>query len=202
MTPDDIDRRSIRMHEVAAARLRADPSLLAHARDNIARWRAMDITPWALDAWEEILDGPFEDLLAVMVADTQRMRQLRQCTPFAGTVFIDNRTRWRIIMEFSDAAERRDIAKASLGSAVLLLPQVEAEIHPAILRMQAEKAKHRPLDYSPITEETPPDQWDPCGWTFERWLARVSQAPPGKQAAPPGEGGAIKPETEPPEMSP
>lgn len=192
------------MHEIVAARLRADPSLLAHARDNIARWRAMDITPWAMDAWEKILDGPFEDLLAAMVADTQRMRQLRQCTPFAGTVFIDNRTRWTIIQEFHDAAERRDRAKASSRSALLRFPQSEPEIHPAILRMQAEKAKHRPLDYSPITEETPPDQWDPCGWTFERWLARISEAPPGKQAAPPEKATvqSSPEEPEPPERSP
>lgn len=57
---------------------------------------------------------------------------------------------------------------------------------PENVRMQALKAQHRPEDYTPpASVETPPEEWVVDGWTFEGWLARVSQAPPGKQAAPP-----------------
>ncbi len=97
LTHEDLDQRLIRMHEVVAGRLRSDPSLLLVAKETLSRWRGMGITPGALEEWEKLMDGPREDLLAMMVADTQEMRRLRQSSPFCGTQFIDNRTRWKLI---------------------------------------------------------------------------------------------------------
>lgn len=52
--------------------------------------------PHYADAWRRLLDGPFEELAALLVDESERARDLRQCTPFSGVV--DQRTRlalWR-----------------------------------------------------------------------------------------------------------
>lgn len=99
LTHEDIDLRLIRMHEVIAERLRANPSLISVALTTLTRWRGMGVAPWAMDQWARLLEGPREELLVALVADTQEMRRLRQSSPFAGEKFIDNRTRWKLIRE-------------------------------------------------------------------------------------------------------
>jgi hypothetical protein len=94
-----IDRRSIALHCAIAEKLRANPALLEIAHENLARW-----SPQAgrsghyLDAWREILARPLDEILTLMVQDTERMRAMRQNNPFAGV--LDARERWAIYDRF------------------------------------------------------------------------------------------------------
>jgi hypothetical protein len=97
-----IDRRSLAMHRAIAAKLRADPSLLAIARENLDRWsqRQGRSQPY-LDAWRELLNGPLEELLALMVEDSEKMTAMRQSNPFPG--ILTPRERWAIYDDFAPA---------------------------------------------------------------------------------------------------
>jgi hypothetical protein len=95
-----IDARSLAMHRAIAGKLRADPSLLAIAHDNLDRWskeRGRSQPYW--DAWREILKRPLEEVLAHMVEEGERMTALRQASPFAGV--LTPRERWAIYDQFA-----------------------------------------------------------------------------------------------------
>jgi hypothetical protein len=97
--PENDDRhaiaeaRSLELHRLVAQRLRQDPPLIEKARARVRVWlddgRAHP--NYAL-AWREALEGPFEELLALLVDPGQRARDLRQASPFAG--FLEPRARW------------------------------------------------------------------------------------------------------------
>ena len=59
-----IDERSLAMHPAIAEKLRAEPGLLAIARENLDRWQdqAGRSRPY-LEEWRRILDFPLQDLL-------------------------------------------------------------------------------------------------------------------------------------------
>jgi hypothetical protein len=61
--------------------------------------RARDAAPYAR-RWDRILRGSSDDIRALLVADTEEARALRQSTPFAGV--IDPCERWRIWKETRD----------------------------------------------------------------------------------------------------
>ena len=95
-----IDARSLAMHRAIAAKLRADPSLLAIAHDNLERWskeRGRSQPYW--DAWREILKRPLEEVLAIMVEDSERMTAMRQSNPFPG--ILTPQERWAIYDQFA-----------------------------------------------------------------------------------------------------
>lgn len=89
--------RSLAYHREIVRRLEVDGAALRErAKRTIARWRATTRTgpqPY-LDAWERLLDGPSEALVAVLVADTDEAATLRSCTPFAGV--LAPKERWAI----------------------------------------------------------------------------------------------------------
>jgi hypothetical protein len=95
-----IDRRSLALHRAIAEKLRADPSLLAVAHDNLDRWSKQNgrSQPY-LDAWRELLKHPLEELLSLMVEDSERMTAMRQANPFAG--ILTPRERWDIYDRFA-----------------------------------------------------------------------------------------------------
>ncbi len=96
----EAEQRSIALHRAVAERLRADPSLLDRARDRVSRWRADgSVHLHYVDEWEEVLSRPFDDVLAFIVEDSERARELRQVSPFAGV--LAPRERWRILREVS-----------------------------------------------------------------------------------------------------
>jgi hypothetical protein len=87
-----IDQRSIAMHRAIAEKLRANPALLEIARENIARWApAAGRSRHYLDAWLKVLEMPLEDMLRLIVEDTEEMRAMRQNNPFAGVLDQDER---------------------------------------------------------------------------------------------------------------
>jgi hypothetical protein len=87
------EERSLELHRLVAERLRADPRLLDRARERVRTWHQDGPVsrPWA-EAWLEILEHPLEEITALLTDTSQRARDLRQSSPFAG--FIDPRTRW------------------------------------------------------------------------------------------------------------
>jgi hypothetical protein len=81
---------SLALHREVARRLRADPSRVALARE----WLRTRGNPSSCARWAELLAGPLEALCALLEADTEEARELRQSTPFAGV--LDAPTRLRI----------------------------------------------------------------------------------------------------------
>src|SRR5687767_4782136 len=72
------DDRSLAIHELIAQRLREDPSLLARPRERLAAWRAVrDMHQKYIDAWDELLNGPLERLLAFLVERSEWATAMR-----------------------------------------------------------------------------------------------------------------------------
>jgi hypothetical protein len=95
-----IDERSLAFDRLIAAKLRTDPELIEKARANLGRWLGT-VSPRskpALLEWQRILEGPFEDVLALLEATDERATRLRQSSPFAGILTQDERL--EIIREF------------------------------------------------------------------------------------------------------
>jgi hypothetical protein len=82
-----IEKRSIALHRAIAEKIRSKPELLEIARDNLARWmqKGGRSQPY-WDAWTELLARPLPELLQQLTEDSERMRALRQATPFAGVL--------------------------------------------------------------------------------------------------------------------
>jgi len=99
-----LDRRSLALHRAIAAKLRADPTLLEIARQNLKRWSLQEgrSQPY-WDAWLELLDQPMEVLLAALVEESERMTAMRQATPFAGV--LSPAERWAIYADFPKNAD-------------------------------------------------------------------------------------------------
>jgi hypothetical protein len=80
-----LDERSLAMHQLIAAKVQADPALLDKARENVRRWQASDGSPkLALAEWEQILDGPSNQVAQFLAERSERATRLRQSSPFAG----------------------------------------------------------------------------------------------------------------------
>jgi hypothetical protein len=80
-----LDERSLAMHELIVEKVRTDPALLDKARDNVRRWQQIDGSPMlALAEWEQILDGPVNEVTQFLTERSDRAARLRQSSPFAG----------------------------------------------------------------------------------------------------------------------
>ena len=99
------ERKSVALHRAIADRLRADPSLVAVARTRLDWLRARNPAAASYyDRWAQLLDGPPEQLLGVMVSPSDEACALRQENPFVDLV--DQRDRARIYRTVSDEIER------------------------------------------------------------------------------------------------
>jgi excisionase family DNA binding protein len=89
-------RRSLWLAYATAGRIVENPDharTLAHR--NIDHMRATtrgQARRW-MDEWDDLLEGPIEHLLAVLVAPSPRSRELRQNSPFAGLLDESERSR-------------------------------------------------------------------------------------------------------------
>ncbi|MBX3187589.1 MAG: hypothetical protein KF819_11265 [Labilithrix sp.] len=93
---DRTEERSRALHRAVAEKIRADAGIVRSARERVLAWRAAGTThPHYCDAWLEVLDSPPDALIAFLESDTERSRELRQASPFAGA--LDPRERWRIL---------------------------------------------------------------------------------------------------------
>jgi len=97
-----IDQRSLALHRAIAEKLRADPALVEVARDNLNRWALQNgrSQPY-WDTWRALLSRPIEELLALIVEESERMTALRQASPFAG--ILSPAERWAIYARFESA---------------------------------------------------------------------------------------------------
>lgn len=79
------DRRSLAYHRTIAKRLRRP--MVDAARHQIWQWqREGRIDERYANAWLEVLDRPVLEVKRALGADTPMMRDLRQSSPFAGTL--------------------------------------------------------------------------------------------------------------------
>lgn len=118
-------RRSLWLAAAIAGRIVADPERAREAgRRNLNLMRTTG-GPRArtddIDAWASLLDGPLEQLLAMLTGTTERSRDLRQQNPFAGLL---------------DQDERRTVLRAFRAADGLpLLPEADENVSlAAILR--------------------------------------------------------------------
>jgi hypothetical protein len=89
------EERSLALHGAVAARLGSDASVAERARTRIREWTARGaMAPEYGEAWLRLLDGPREELLAVLSGRDERARALRQASPFS--FVLEPRERWRL----------------------------------------------------------------------------------------------------------
>ena len=84
----DIDTRSLALHQLVAEKIRHQPHFLGHVEATLARWRTM-VCPASqpyLEEWQQLLAQGIESCLAVAVEDSPRAAALRQCSPFTGVL--------------------------------------------------------------------------------------------------------------------
>ena len=89
-----IDQRSLALDRAIAEKLRVDPSQLDRVRATLRRWIAsrQPAVPRDLLEWQEILDRyPLEEVLMLLRCDDERMRRLRQSSPFCGVLSTEER---------------------------------------------------------------------------------------------------------------
>ncbi len=91
--------RSIELHRAIARRIVEDPAVIDRARDRVGDWLANGgpVDSERARRWQILLAGPFDELLAMMVDDSEPAADLRQVTPFAGV--LDSRERWQILRD-------------------------------------------------------------------------------------------------------
>ncbi len=87
--------RSIALHRAIGEELRRRPDLIEAARHRLASSREPGKGPALYrEAWLALLSEPLERVVAFLSEDSERARELRQATPFAGV--IPPSERWRI----------------------------------------------------------------------------------------------------------
>jgi hypothetical protein len=103
MKHEQIDRRSLAMSSIIAARLRQQPELLAIARANLSRWIASGCprTRAVWIEWQGIIDRGLDTVTSVLTSSDANSTRLRQSSPFAGPRFISRRERTAILQRFA-----------------------------------------------------------------------------------------------------
>ncbi|MGI8622338.1 MAG: hypothetical protein ACR2NB_02370 [Solirubrobacteraceae bacterium] len=90
--------RGLAYHRAVAQRL--DRGIVDDALGRLRRWRSEDkIDHRYAEQWEQILSQPLPQVAELITADSQRGRDLRQSSPFAGTL---NEQERRRILEMID----------------------------------------------------------------------------------------------------
>ena len=104
MNHHDIDRRSLMMHRIIAARLRARPELMAVAHANMARWNCPERAPWR--EWPQILSSQtVEEIANLIEREDEDACRMRQSAPFAG--ILTPREVWELKRNFKRELEAR-----------------------------------------------------------------------------------------------
>lgn len=94
--------RGLAYHRAVALRL--DAALVTDARRRLSRWRQEErIDPRWADAWDEVLSLPVERIAKLIGSDSERARDLRQSSPFAGALNEQERQR---VLEIAGRAHR------------------------------------------------------------------------------------------------
>ena len=90
MNHSGIDEVSLSLARRVVERLRARPELLEVVRTNLRRWQQRNADSPSLlrcyAEWEAILEQPLEEVLALLISETEEGQRLRQNFPFAGVL--------------------------------------------------------------------------------------------------------------------
>ncbi|MEO6847715.1 MAG: hypothetical protein ABI443_09145 [Chthoniobacterales bacterium] len=89
---DQIDERSLELHELVADKLARNPALLERAQANLSRWLSARPDELALQEWQEILSRlQLQDVIGLLRSGTEDAARLRQSSPFVGILSSDER---------------------------------------------------------------------------------------------------------------
>lgn len=94
------EARSLAYHRVVAERLASEPAILQDARARVRSWLHADPTSHFARAWDDVLQRPVREIVALLTDPGERACELRQSTPFAGV--LDPRERWRLWREVGE----------------------------------------------------------------------------------------------------
>lgn len=82
------------MHQLIAERIRANPGLLAGPRARVAEWqRSRTMNPKYPRLWAQLLNGPLDELINMLLDPGEYATELRHVSPFAGILDMDTRDR-------------------------------------------------------------------------------------------------------------
>ena len=99
MNHEDIDRRSLMMHRIIAARLRVQPELMAVVHANIARWDCPERGWW--QEWSAILSSQTVEKIACLIErEDEDACRLRQSAPFVG--ILTPKEVWELKRQFKE----------------------------------------------------------------------------------------------------
>ena len=99
-THQELDQRSLALHQVIAEKIRRDPDLFENVKSTLARWSKIvcsNSQPY-LKEWERLVDLGIEECLAVATEDSERANAMRQASPFCG--ILTNEERWEFLLEW------------------------------------------------------------------------------------------------------
>jgi len=89
------EQRSLELHREVVCRLAAEPQLAELAWQRVLAWQASGVLAAEYARrWLQLLGGPRETLLSLLVEDSEEARALRQSTPF--TFIVPPKERWAI----------------------------------------------------------------------------------------------------------
>lgn len=100
-THQEIDARTLALHQLVAQRIRQNPALFDKAKSTLARWRqsvCISSQPYLVE-WELLMSQGIEECLALAVEDSERATALRQSSPFAG--LLTNQDRFAFLKKWS-----------------------------------------------------------------------------------------------------
>lgn len=80
------EARSLAYHREIARMLDSDPTMIARALERTRRYATAGLAPHAMQQWDALLRGPVAAIAVVLIADDERGRWLRSCSPFAGEI--------------------------------------------------------------------------------------------------------------------
>lgn len=109
--------RSLALHAMVARKIETQPSLLARAHANLARWRerGSGASGAAIRAWSKVLRMPWPEIAALMTEQSENGLRLRSTTPFLGVLSSRERKRICDAFRLDDSAT----AKAPMPSAAV-----------------------------------------------------------------------------------
>lgn len=90
-----IDRRIADLVALCMDKVEANPALLLLARNNINKWADGRVKT----EWIAILDLPLKSMRAVLLADTEEAKRIRQSAPFGG--FLSTSERMEIFKKYT-----------------------------------------------------------------------------------------------------
>ena len=89
------EKISLEYHRAIAFRLVNDETVLAAAKERVARWLASkSVHQFYAESWNRILNKPLPQIIEAMLDQGEAARALRQVSPFAGA--LRPRERWQI----------------------------------------------------------------------------------------------------------